>query len=79
MTCTLSTEEPDAGFLKRLKAAFPRRMVTIAVNDKATEEDRTAYLLKSPANRNRLLKAVADAKAGKNLITVMPEQLARWK
>lgn len=78
-TYTLSTDELDAGFLKRLKAAFPHSTVTIAVNDQASEEDTTAYLLKSPANRKRLLKAVADAKAGRNLITVTPEQLARWK
>lgn len=78
-TYTLSTEELDAGFLKRLKAAFPRRTVTIAVKDEAGAEDTTAYLLKSPANRKRLLKAVADAKAGRNVITVTPEQLARWK
>jgi len=78
-TYTLSTDELDAGFLRRLKAAFPQRMVTIAVKDKAVEEDTTAYLLKSPANRKRLLKAVADAKAGKNLVAVTPEQLVRCK
>ncbi len=78
-TYTLNTADLDERFLKSIKAAFPRRAVAIRVSDEAVEEDTTAYLLKSPANRKRLLKAVADAKAGRNLITVTPEQLARWK
>ncbi|MBI3874905.1 MAG: hypothetical protein HY300_02860 [Verrucomicrobia bacterium] len=78
-TYMLNTKDLDERFLKSIKAAFPRRAVAIRISDESIEEDTTAYLLKSPTNRKRLLKAVAEAKAGKNLVNVTPEQLARWK
>lgn len=34
----------------------------------ATEADETEYLLRSPANREKLLSAVADVEAGRNLV-----------
>ena len=76
---TLNTADLDERFLRSIKAAFPRRAVAIQVSDESVVEDTTAYLLKSPANRKRLLKSVAEAKAGKPLVTVTPEQLARLK
>ena len=36
------------------------------------ERDETAYLLRSPANRERLLRAVADVESTQNV--VVPEQ-----
>lgn len=36
------------------------------------ERDETAYLLRSPANRSRLLEAVADVAQNRNL--VIPDQ-----
>ena len=38
----------------------------------APETDQTEYLLRSPANREKLLAAVADVEAGRNL--VVPDQ-----
>jgi hypothetical protein len=35
-----------------------------------SEEDQTAYLLKSPANRERLLKAIENVVYGRNLVLV---------
>ena len=68
-TYQLNTEELDDRFLSSLKAAFPRRKVTIAVND---ETDETEYLLSDPARKERLLRAIDDINQGRNLIT--PDQ-----
>lgn len=38
------------------------------------QEDETDFLLKSPANREQLLRAVEDIKNGRNLITPDQEQ-----
>ena len=64
----LNADELDASFLESLKAAFPHKEIEIAVG----EADETEYLLRSPANRERLLAAVADVEAGRNVIA--PDQ-----
>ena len=51
----LNADELDANFLASLKAAFPHKEIEIAV----AEADETEYLLRSPANREQLLAAVA--------------------
>jgi PHD/YefM family antitoxin component YafN of YafNO toxin-antitoxin module len=38
------------------------------------ERDETAYLLRSPANRERLLRAVADVEAARNIVEPEQEQ-----
>jgi antitoxin YefM len=52
----LRADELDQNFLDAIKALFKDREIEIAVY----ERDETAYLLRSPANRERLLRAVAD-------------------
>ena len=42
------------------------------------EDDETAYLLKSPANRERLLKAIENVTQNRNLATVKQEKHG-WK
>ena len=64
----LNADELDTGFLESLKAAFPHKEIEIAV----AEADETDYLLRSPANRDSLLRAVADVEAGRNV--VIPDQ-----
>lgn len=64
----LNADELDANFLASLKAAFPHKEIEIAV----AETDETEYLLRSPVNRERLLAAVADVEAGRNV--VQPDQ-----
>ncbi len=64
----LNADELDASFLESLKAAFRHKEIEIAV----AETDETEYLLRSPANREKLLQAVADVGAGRNL--VVPDQ-----
>lgn len=61
-------DELDETFLDALKAMFKDKEIEIAVY----ERDETAYLLRSPANRERLLRAVADVEASRGI--VRPEQ-----
>lgn len=63
-----TAEELDESFLTSLKVVFKGRPIEISV----TESDETAFLLRHPANRERLLRAVADIDAGKNIVT--PDQ-----
>lgn len=63
-----TVEELDERFLASVRAAFKGGAIDITVS----EADETAYLLSRPANRDRLLKAVADCSAGNNLVT--PDQ-----
>ena len=63
-----TAEELDDSFIASVKAAFKGRAIEIAVS----EDDETGYLLRHPANRDRLLRAVADVNAGQKIIT--PDQ-----
>lgn len=54
----------DSGFLEELKATFRDQEIEIVVS----EVDETSYLLKSPANREKLLKAVDNIKKKENLV-----------
>jgi len=67
-TYRLHADELDAAFVERVKSAFPHKLIEIAV----TEADETDALLADPVRRERLLRAVADAEAGRNL--VVPDQ-----
>lgn len=61
----LRADELDQHFLDTLKHQFQGREIEIAVCEAAdTEEDETAYLLRSPANRERLLKALENLAQG---------------
>jgi antitoxin YefM len=64
----------DEDFLKAIKMLFKNREIEIAIYDAETEEDTTEYLMRSPKNRERLLKAIEDVEKGKNLIFPDQEQ-----
>lgn len=64
----LNADDLNEDFLERLKASFKHKEIEIVVY----ERDETAYLLRSPANREHLLKALADLEQGRNV--VVPEQ-----
>jgi len=66
----VNADELDQQFLDALKAMFKNKEIEITVY----ERDETAYLLRSPANRERLLRAVADTEAPQNIITPEQEQ-----
>ena len=72
----ISANELDSRFIKALKALFKNKEIEIAVCEVSEiEEDETAYLLKSPANRERLLKAVENVAHDRNLVTANLDEL----
>ena len=73
----LNTKELDMRFIQALKAMFVDKDIEIAVCEaEVSEEDETAYLLSSPANREHLLKAIENVEQDHNLIPVDLEQFA---
>lgn len=72
----LRADELDDSFLETLKNLFKNREIEIAVSEASTStEDETDYLLKSPANRNRLLQAIENIAEDRNLVTVDLDEL----
>src|SRR5258707_11728498 len=66
----LNADDLNEDFLEGLKASFKHKEIEIVVY----ERDETAYLLRSPANRERLLKAIADIEQNRNLVVPDQEQ-----
>lgn len=64
----LNADDLNEDFLEGLKASFKHKEIEIVVY----ERDETAYLLRSPSNRSRLLEVVADVEQNRNL--VIPDQ-----
>ncbi len=64
----LNADDLNEDFLEGLKASFKHKDIEIVVY----ERDETAYLLRSPANREQLLKAIGDVEQSRNV--VVPEQ-----
>lgn len=64
----INADELDENFLDSVKAQFKHKEIEIVV----FERDETAYLLRSPANRNYLLRAVKDIEENRNI--VVPDQ-----
>lgn len=72
----VNADELDNSFLKAMKAMFKNKNIEIAVCESdQIEEDETAYLLKSSANRERLLKAIENVAHKQNLLTVKLDKL----
>jgi antitoxin YefM len=72
----INANELDGRFVRALKAMFKNKEIEIAVCEVTEiEEDETAYLLKSPANRERLLKAIENVAQNRNLVTVNLDEL----
>ena len=67
----LRADELDEHFLTTLKHQFRGREIEIVVSEAAdVAEDETAYLLRSPANRQRLLQAIENVAQGRDLEVV---------
>ncbi len=67
----MKADDLDGRFVRALKTLFKNKEIEIAVCEAAAnEDDETAYLLKSPANRERLLKAIDNVAHDRNLVTV---------
>jgi antitoxin YefM len=59
-----NADDLDAAFVESVRAAFKGKDIEIVVS----EHDETDYLLSSRANREKLLSAVEDIGAGRNLV-----------
>jgi antitoxin YefM len=64
----INADELDQNLLDSIKALFKHKEIEIVIS----ERDETAYLLRSPANRERLLRAVKDVENNQNI--VIPDQ-----
>ncbi len=75
-TIELNTDVLDGRLEEGLKRLFPHRNICIVAYDLseagAGAPDTTDDLLSDPARRQRLLRAVEDVKAGRNLVA--PDQ-----
>ena len=67
----LKASELDHHFLEGLKATFQDREIEIIVY----EVNETDYLLKSDANKSRLLKAIENVNKRTNLVEISLENL----
>lgn len=69
-------DEIDERLLQAIKTQFRGQTIEIAISGvPETAENETAYLLRDPANRQRLLDAMERAERG-DLVTVDPDRLA---
>jgi antitoxin YefM len=66
----INADELDESLLDSIKAQFKHKEIEIVVS----ERDETAYLLRSEANRARLLRAVEDVEDNRNIIVPNQEQ-----
>ncbi len=64
-TYRIRANELDEKFIERIKTTFGEQEIEIVVSD----IDETDYLLQSPANKERLLKAIENVKRGENLVS----------
>jgi antitoxin YefM len=72
----INANDLDSRFIRALKAMFKNKEIEIAVCEiSEIEEDETTYLLKSPANRERLVKAIENVAHDRNLVTVNLDEL----
>jgi antitoxin YefM len=65
-TYRMNAADLDNTFIDALKTLFRDKEIEIVVS----EVDETAYLLHSPANRQRLLQAIENVNSGANLVPV---------
>ena len=70
----VKASEIDGAFLEKIKATFGNKEIEIVVSE-LNQEDETEYLLKSEANKKRLLTAVENIKGHKNLVQLNLEDL----
>ena len=64
-TYRIKANELDEKFIEGIKTTFGEQEIEIVVSDM----DETDYLLQSPANKERLLKAIQNVNRGENLVS----------
>ncbi len=72
----MTADELDKRFLDSLKAMFKDKEIEIVVCEAGqSEDDETAYLLKSQENRDHLLKAIENVSHKRNLVSINIDDL----
>jgi len=71
-TYQLKTDEITENFLKGIQENYRNKEIEITIRE---VEDETAYLLKSEANRQHLLRGIDEMQSGAPLKTMTIEQL----
>ena len=66
----INADELDEDILESIKAQFKHKEIEIVV----FERDETDYLLRSPANREYLLRTIKDVEENRNIIVPNQEQ-----
>jgi antitoxin YefM len=66
----VNADDLNEDFLEGLRTTFKHKEIEIVVY----ERDETAYLLRSPANRARLLEAIGDVDQNRNVVVPDQEQ-----
>jgi antitoxin YefM len=61
----LKTKELDMSFIESIKTLFKGKEIEITIK---SAQDETEYLLRTPANKKKLLEAIDEVKRNKNLI-----------
>ena len=64
-TYRIRANELDEKFIEGIKTTFGEQEIEIVVSDM----DDTDYLLQSPANKERLLKAIENVNRGESLVS----------
>lgn len=64
----LNADDLNEGFLQSLRALFQGKDIEISVCEAVDQtDDETEYLLRSPANRQRLMEAIANVGYGQTV------------
>ena len=66
----INADELDQNILESIKVLFKHKEIEIIIS----ERDETAYLLRSPVNRESLLSAVRDIEENRNISVPGQEQ-----
>lgn len=72
-TIDWNTDTLDGRLEEGLKRLFPHREICIVAYDLSEASRTSEDLLSDPACRERLLQALDDAKAGRNVVTPDPK------
>jgi antitoxin YefM len=72
----LNADELDDAFLQALKILFQNKTIQITVCEiPDNTQDETDYLMRSNANRTRLLTAINNIENSENLVTVALDEI----
>ncbi len=75
-TYRLKASELDGDFIEALKKLYKDRAISITISDEEPM-DETEYLMRSEANRKRLLESIKNVREGKAVREVSLDELKK--